>query len=79
GRVGALLENDCLITSPNAEVLFNPPSGSRRVRLRKDLHFSHDDPLYYPQPFNEHHPHLPLIKVPSVDPKHPFAVAWVKP
>ncbi|KAJ3832158.1 hypothetical protein F5878DRAFT_666822 [Lentinula raphanica] len=79
GRVGAILENDILVSSPNSNVLFYPSSSSRRVRLRRDLHFSHDDPLFYPQPFDELRPHLPLIRAPSPDPKHPFAVAWVVP
>ncbi|KAJ3765408.1 hypothetical protein FB446DRAFT_709481 [Lentinula raphanica] len=79
GKVGALLENDHLVTSPNSQFLFEPPSTPRRVRLRRSFHFSHDDPLFYPQPFNVHYPHLPLIRAPSVDANHPFAVAWVTP
>ncbi|KAJ3964202.1 hypothetical protein EV361DRAFT_967428 [Lentinula raphanica] len=76
GRVGAILENDVLVSSPNSDVLFYPPLSSRCVRLRRDLHFFHDDPLFYPQPFDELQPHLPLIRAPSTDPNHPFAVAW---
>ncbi|KAJ3826070.1 hypothetical protein F5880DRAFT_1610533 [Lentinula raphanica] len=79
GRVGALLENNYLITSPNSNVLFAPPLSPQRVRLRRDLHFFHDDPLFYPQPFDELRPHLPLIWAPSNDPGHPFAAAWVLP
>ncbi|KAJ3817238.1 hypothetical protein F5880DRAFT_1438979, partial [Lentinula raphanica] len=79
GRVGAILENDILVSSPNSNVLFYPSSSSRRVRLRRDLHFSHDNPLFYPQPFDELRPHLPLIRAPSPDPKHPFTAAWVVP
>ncbi|KAJ3832416.1 hypothetical protein F5878DRAFT_496897, partial [Lentinula raphanica] len=79
GRVGTILENDYLVSSPNTNVLFDPPLLSRRVRLRRDLHFSHDDPLFYPQPFDEHRPHLPLIRAPSTDPNHPFAIAWTIP
>ncbi|KAJ3755626.1 hypothetical protein EV360DRAFT_85739 [Lentinula raphanica] len=79
GKVGALLENNCLVTSPNMQVLFDPPSPSRCVRLRRHLHFSHDDPLFYPQPYNEQYPHLPFIRVPSADANHRFAIAWVQP
>ncbi|KAJ3970823.1 hypothetical protein EV361DRAFT_992937 [Lentinula raphanica] len=79
GRVGVILPNNYLISSPNSDVLFEPPLSSRRVRLRRDLHFSHDDPLFYPQPFNELLPHLTLIRAPSPDPNHPFAAAWMKP
>ncbi|KAJ3737886.1 hypothetical protein EV360DRAFT_91149, partial [Lentinula raphanica] len=79
GRVGAILENNHLITTPNASVLFQPPISTRHVRLRRDLHFSHDDPLFYPQPFDELRPHLPLIRAPSTDPDHPFAAAWQLP
>ncbi|KAJ3751751.1 hypothetical protein F5878DRAFT_699487, partial [Lentinula raphanica] len=79
GRVGAILPNDYLISSPNSNVLFNPPLSSRRIRLRRHLHFSHDDPLFYPQPFNDHWPHLSLIQAPSADPNHPFAAAWLIP
>ncbi|KAJ3725174.1 hypothetical protein C8R42DRAFT_640081 [Lentinula raphanica] len=79
GRVGAILKSNHLVTSPNSDVLFAPPLGPRRVRLRRDLHFSHDDPLFYPQPFDELRPHLPLIRAASNDPKHPFAAAWASP
>ncbi|KAJ3966182.1 hypothetical protein EV361DRAFT_936342 [Lentinula raphanica] len=79
GQVGAILKNDHLISSPNSTVLFAPPLGPRRVRLRRNLHFSHDDPLFYPQPFDEERPHLPLIRAPSIDPKHPFVAAWQSP
>ncbi|KAJ3969710.1 hypothetical protein EV361DRAFT_951219 [Lentinula raphanica] len=79
GRVGAVLPNDYLISSPNSNVLYAPPLSSRRVRLRRHFHFSHDDPLFYPQPFDETRPHLPLIRTPSPDPNHPFAAAWLIP
>ncbi|KAJ3964176.1 hypothetical protein EV361DRAFT_980183, partial [Lentinula raphanica] len=79
GKVGSLLENNYLVTSPNTEILFDPPTPSRCVRLRRHLHFSHDDPLFYPQPYNEQYPHLPFIRVPSADANHRFAIAWVQP
>ncbi|KAJ3820003.1 hypothetical protein F5880DRAFT_1615961 [Lentinula raphanica] len=79
GRVGAILPNNHLISSPNCDVLFEPPLSKRYVRLRRNLHFFNDDPLYYPQPFNHVLPHLPLIRAPSPDPEHPFAAAWINP
>ncbi|KAJ3712704.1 hypothetical protein C8R42DRAFT_647498 [Lentinula raphanica] len=79
GRVGTILPNNYLVSSPNSDVLFEPPLSSRHVRLRRNLHFSHDDPLFYPQPFNELMPHLTLVRMPSPDPNHPFAPAWVNP
>ncbi|KAJ3834093.1 hypothetical protein F5878DRAFT_665074 [Lentinula raphanica] len=79
GRVGAILPNNHLISSPNCDVLFEPPLSTRYVRLRRNLHYFHDDPLFYPQPFNQLLPHLPLIRTPSPDPKHPFAAAWINP
>ncbi|KAJ3837372.1 hypothetical protein F5878DRAFT_662140 [Lentinula raphanica] len=79
GRVGIILPNDYLITSPNCDVLFEPPFSTRYVRLRRNLHYFHDDPLFYPQTFNQALPHLPLIRAPSPDPKHPFAAAWMNP
>ncbi|KAJ3778110.1 hypothetical protein FB446DRAFT_798333 [Lentinula raphanica] len=79
GRTGAILPNNYLISSPNSNVLFGPPLSSRRIRLRRHFHFSHDDPLFYPQPFNDLHPHLSLIRAPSADPNHPFAAAWLIP
>ncbi|KAJ3728409.1 hypothetical protein C8R42DRAFT_571724, partial [Lentinula raphanica] len=79
GRVGAILPNDHIISSPNCDILFEPPLSNRYVRLRRNLHYFHDDPLFYPQPFNHLLPHLSLIRTPSPNPQHPFAAAWINP
>lgn len=50
------------VASPNSRLtkLF-PSSGARRVRLWMGLHFSLDDPLHFPQPFDQNRGHLACI------------------
>ncbi|KAJ8074360.1 hypothetical protein PM082_009976 [Marasmius tenuissimus] len=63
GRVGNVWPNDVLVTSPNMDLLYKPPTGLCRVRLRRDNHFGPDDPLYHPQPFDRQHAHLAVLRV----------------
>ncbi|KAK7446676.1 hypothetical protein VKT23_014371 [Stygiomarasmius scandens] len=71
---------DILVTSPNITVLYEPPLNTCSVRMRKDMHFGCDDPLYYPQPFNRSSAHLAVIRLPSLeDPLEPFSVTWAVP
>ncbi|KAK1220080.1 hypothetical protein PQX77_017179 [Marasmius sp. AFHP31] len=61
------------------DVLYAPPVGLRRVRLKRDYHFGKDDPLFYPQPFNHSIAHLALIPIPNSDSEHRLYHAWFTP
>ncbi|KAK7028100.1 hypothetical protein VNI00_014915 [Paramarasmius palmivorus] len=80
GKVGAVYEDlGIFVTSPNTTVIADPVYGKRNIRMRKDYHFGEEDPMYFPQPYNESVAHLAVIPLPSLEPDHPHAVAWVQP
>ncbi|KAJ3779433.1 hypothetical protein GGU10DRAFT_338030, partial [Lentinula aff. detonsa] len=81
GRVGNILPGNIIVTSPNSNFLFSPmlQPNERRVRLRKDNHFGQHDPLFCPQPFVPSQAHLALIRAPSADTSHKWALAWKLP
>ncbi|KAK1221131.1 hypothetical protein PQX77_016069 [Marasmius sp. AFHP31] len=79
GRVGNAFPGGYLVTTPDMDVLFAPPVGLCRVRLRRDYHFGEDDPLFYPQPFNRTIAHLALIPIPNSHPAHSLYHAWFTP
>lgn len=79
GLVGSMFPGDILVTSPNSNLMFYPPLGSCRVRMRRDNRFGCHDPLLYPQPFSSKAPHLAIIRMPSHDTIHRFYTAWVVP
>ncbi|KAG7097807.1 hypothetical protein E1B28_005126 [Marasmius oreades] len=68
---------EVLVTSPNTKVLYHPPLNECRVRMRKDRHFGHDDPILFPQPFVHAAAHLAVVRVPSLT--GPFTIAWLVP
>lgn len=53
GRVGAvLLGGFFFVTSPNMDVVYEPPLGKNRAMfLRRDYRYADDDPLLWPQPY----------------------------
>ncbi|KAL0565908.1 hypothetical protein V5O48_016111 [Marasmius crinis-equi] len=79
GQVGNAYPGDVIVTSPNSQVLYAPPLNNCRVRLRDDLHYGQDDPLFHPQPFHRPIAHLAVLPLPSSDPGHPLYTAWVRP
>jgi hypothetical protein len=59
--VGAVsLNGDYFITSPNAKVVYTPPSTSR-MTFKRDCRLGIDDFLLWPQPFIDEHCHLAAI------------------
>ncbi|KAL0565826.1 hypothetical protein V5O48_016188 [Marasmius crinis-equi] len=52
-------------------ILYELPINMQKVRLRRDNHFSSDNPLYYPQPFNRYTAFLVCIRVEYPDPALP--------
>ncbi|KAJ3755171.1 hypothetical protein EV360DRAFT_86147 [Lentinula raphanica] len=61
GRVGALLENDYLITSPNSQFLFEPPSTPRRPFNEQYPHL----PLIRAPSADANHPFAAAWAIPS--------------
>jgi hypothetical protein len=53
GRVGAVLRGGYFfVTSPNMDVVYEPPLGKNRAMfLRRDFRYADDDPLLWPQPY----------------------------
>ncbi|KAL0566788.1 hypothetical protein V5O48_015215 [Marasmius crinis-equi] len=70
GRVGNVFA-DQLVTTPNMNILYEPPINLRKVRLRRDNHFGSDDPLFYPQPFDRQAAFRVCIRVEYPDPTLP--------
>ncbi|KAK1217024.1 hypothetical protein PQX77_020330 [Marasmius sp. AFHP31] len=80
GRVGNVWPNDVLVTSPNMDLLYKPPTGLCRVRLRRDNHFGPDDPLHHPQPFDRRNAHLAVLRVKGNCADNPLLeTAWLIP
>ncbi|KAJ8090897.1 hypothetical protein PM082_024820 [Marasmius tenuissimus] len=80
GRVGAVFKDlEVFVTTPNAEVVFDPLCGVRSIHLRKDDHFGLEDPLFFPQPFSLACPHLALIPLPTTDLENTNFVCWHRP
>ncbi|THU97074.1 hypothetical protein K435DRAFT_857976 [Dendrothele bispora CBS 962.96] len=53
GRVGAVIgDTGYFVTSPNMDLVYSPHFTLCSTRMRRDYHFSTDDPMYFPQPFN---------------------------
>ena len=65
GLVGAVIcDGEYIVTSPNANTIFNPPlGGDCSLFLRTNLRFGDDDPLQWPQPWVPEYPHLPCISL----------------
>ena len=63
GLVGAVIcDGQYIVTSPNANTIFNPPlGGDHSLFLRTNLRFGDDNPLQWPQPWVPDYPHLPCI------------------
>ena len=80
GLVGAVMHDGCdIITTPNCNVVFEPPlGGDRSLFLRSNLRFGDDDPLQWPQLYLSNRSYLPFIL--SCPPKHdPLTVMWRLP
>lgn len=63
GRVGGVVEDGkYFITSPNQTFIPRPPLGpDRPLQMRVDGRYADDDPVQWPQPFNEDYPHYACI------------------
>ncbi|THU95767.1 hypothetical protein K435DRAFT_859199 [Dendrothele bispora CBS 962.96] len=80
GRVGAIFsEQKVFVTTPTEEYIFSPLRDQRTIRLRQEPHFGEEDPLYFPQPFSNSLPHLPLIPLPSPEKNNLHYIAWYRP
>ncbi|KAL0057493.1 hypothetical protein AAF712_015863 [Marasmius tenuissimus] len=80
GRVGVFFEKEnVLLTSPNSLYITSPLMGLRHVRMRKDLHFGEEDPLFFPQPYTPGIGHLSVIPIRTSEPNNPHSPAWTAP
>ncbi|KAL0572514.1 hypothetical protein V5O48_009456 [Marasmius crinis-equi] len=80
GRVATTSEDDkVLLTTPNNLYIVPPLMGLRSIRMRKDLHFGEEDPLWFPQPYIPGLGYLSVIPFPTSDPSSPHAAAWKPP
>lgn len=78
--MGAVTHDGCyIITTPNSNIVFEPPlGGDRSLFLRSNLRFGDDDPLQWPQMYLPNRPYLPCIL--SCAPKNdPLIVMWRLP
>ncbi|RDB19698.1 hypothetical protein Hypma_013215 [Hypsizygus marmoreus] len=80
GKVGAVVaDGHFFITSPNIEVIYEPPLGAYcEMRFRRDYKYSDDDPLQWPQPYNVpacHWACMPLLPAPD----DPYRIMWSTP
>lgn len=78
GKVAAVI-NDWLITTPNQDIIWLPPWGKRRVRLRADVRYGFDDPTLWPQAYIIQYPHLGAIPRKPDDPNDPLSIMWWDP
>ncbi|KIK51506.1 hypothetical protein GYMLUDRAFT_64794 [Collybiopsis luxurians FD-317 M1] len=76
--LGNIIEGDIAVLTPNTNALYYPPQICR-VQLRSDYHYSTDDPVYYPQPFDPQAPHLALMLTPTCALNDPYSPAWIIP
>jgi hypothetical protein len=78
GKVGAIIEDGTsFITSPNTDIIQLPPLGQREVFACEDGLYSDDDPMQWPQPFNQTYCHYGAIPRPETLPEH--EVIWWEP
>jgi hypothetical protein len=78
GKAAAVIRN-WLITTPNQDIIWEPPWGSRNVRLRSDVRYAMDDPTLWPQPYIIDYPHLGAIPRKPDDDRDPLSIMWWNP
>ncbi|PBK79638.1 hypothetical protein ARMGADRAFT_1040643 [Armillaria gallica] len=68
GRLGAALDSQVLLVTPNASILFQPPMGAtREITLRENCRYGQDDHLLWLQPYSPKRPHLGCIQKAPID------------
>ncbi|KAK0474599.1 hypothetical protein IW261DRAFT_1568603 [Armillaria novae-zelandiae] len=68
GCLGAALDSQVLLVTPNTSVLFQPPMGvTREITLRENCRYGQDDHLSWPQPYSAKRPHLGCIRKAPID------------
>ncbi|KAK0227411.1 hypothetical protein EDD85DRAFT_958025 [Armillaria nabsnona] len=68
GRLGAALDSQVLLVTPNASVLFQPPMGvAQEIALRENCRYGQDDHLSWPQPYSPKRLHLGCIRKVPID------------
>ena len=70
---------DWLITTPNQDIIWQPPWGKREVRLRSDVRYATDDPTLWPQPYIAEYPYLGAIPRKPDDDRDPLSIMWWNP
>jgi hypothetical protein len=84
-RVAAILHgskpgiNDIIITSPNMDIIYQPPMGRRLVRLRSDCRYADDDFTLWPQPYIDEYCWLPVIPRRPECETDPLCIMWWNP
>ena len=71
GKVGALVEipgvGFTIVTSPNANTIYSPPLGIRKIRMKQECHFGIDNPMLHPQFFSPEVGFLlAILKLPTI-------------
>ncbi|KAK0477478.1 hypothetical protein EDD18DRAFT_1365458 [Armillaria luteobubalina] len=68
GHLGAALDSQVLLVTPNVSVLFQPPMGvTREITLRENCRYGQDDHLSWLQPYSHKRPHLGCIRKAPID------------
>ncbi|KDQ49339.1 hypothetical protein JAAARDRAFT_51795 [Jaapia argillacea MUCL 33604] len=73
------LRGDFIVTSPNAQEVYDPPLEARTVRARADMRFADDDHVQWPQPYSELYCHHMAIRTRPRDPANPLSIMWWMP
>ncbi|KAJ7578081.1 hypothetical protein C8J56DRAFT_751391, partial [Mycena floridula] len=80
GRLGGVVaRGQFIVTTPNADRLFEPQLSQCQVQMRADYRFGPDDHLLYPQPFNEKLCYLSAIPHCPKDSADPLSLFWDNP
>lgn len=68
------------VTSPNMDVIYEPPLGKARVMyMRSDFRFGDDDPWQWPQPYSISLCHFAAIPRRPLNQNDPLAIMWWTP
>ncbi|PBK81832.1 hypothetical protein ARMGADRAFT_1090894 [Armillaria gallica] len=73
GKLGALIDKEWLMVTPNGSGLYQPPLGiNREMYMQADFKYGTDDPLLWPQFYAHSDPWLCCIRKHPRDPLDPF-------
>lgn len=80
GAFGAVVnDGQHVVTTPNANTIYEPQLSQRKVRMRADARFAEDDHTIWPQPFFKPLAYLAAIPRRPWDPNHPLHLFWHTP